>query len=74
MRLVTEDLIWHDFDERQRTLRVAFLNDDAITVFKYRLCPRCGVTMGEEDSPCGSLWRCAICGVIVKDDPRETTG
>lgn len=60
-----EDLIWHDFDRLDRILRVAFVNDDSIAVFKYQLCPCCGVTM--EPSDAGNSWICNLCGGRVKN-------
>ncbi len=62
-----DELIWHDFDVRRRILRVAFVNERGILGVKYQLCPRCGVTMAEAESPEGVKWSCAICGTELTE-------
>ncbi len=63
-----EDEILHDFDSKERVLRILFVGPYGdLTPVTYRLCARCGVTMDEMESQEGTLWSCAICG-------RETRG
>ncbi len=57
-------------------LKVAFVDKDAISVFTYRLCPECGVSMDQEESADETVWTCGICGCEVRgsESPPSETG
>lgn len=64
---MAEDLIWSDWDPFHQVLKVAFVDQDTISVFTYRLCPECGVSMERAESSGEILWACAICGYEVRE-------
>ncbi len=58
-----EDEILHDFDAKERVLRIMFVDrKGAVTPVTYRLCPECGVSMERTESVDGTVWTCALCG------------
>lgn len=60
-----DETIWHDGDPFHQVLKVAFVDEDAISVFTYRLCPECGVSMDRANDAQGTLWTCAVYGCEV---------
>ncbi len=64
---MSDETIWHDWDPFLQVLKVAFVNEDGVAVFTYRLCPVCGVSMERTESPDDILWTCAICGCEVRE-------
>lgn len=61
------EIVWHDFDRARRIIRVAFVSEDRIMGIKYQLCPKCGVTMAEEDTPSGKVYSCDLCGAEIAE-------
>lgn len=61
------ETIWHDWDPFHQVLKVAFVDGEKISVFAYRLCLKCGVSMDRVDTDEGTLWTCAICGGEVRE-------
>ena len=63
---MAENHVWHDWNPLECILKVAFVHDAGISVFTYRLCPDCGVTM--EESALGDGWVCVICGNVKVEE------
>ncbi len=53
--MMREEAIWHDWDPFHQVLKVAFVDEEKISVFVYRLCPDCGVSMDRADDPQGTV-------------------
>lgn len=69
---VHEDEILHDFDARERILRILFVGPGGdLTPVKYRLCPKCGVSMELSEMVEGRIWTCGICGTQIDDPTRS---
>ena len=64
---MSDETIWHDWDPFHQVLKVVFVDQDSISVFTYRLCPECGVTMAQADTDDGILWTCSACGREVQE-------
>lgn len=60
-----DDTIWHDWDAFRQVLKVAFVGEGGISVFTYRLCVECGVSMDKTESADETVWTCPICGSEV---------
>lgn len=67
-----DETIWHEWDPFHQVLKIAFADREKISVFTYRLCPECGVSMDRADSADEmALWTCAICGCEVREVLRR---
>ena len=64
---VPDEVIWHNRDPFCQVLEVAFVSEDSIAVFTYRLCQECGVSMDRMGSESGTLWTCGMCGSAVRE-------
>ncbi len=62
-----DDVIWHEWDPFYQVLKVAFVDQDSISVFTYRLCLECGVSMEREELADCILWTCSFCGSEARE-------
>ncbi len=62
-----DETILHDWDPFHQVLKVAFVGREKISVFTYRLCLDCGVTMEPRDTAEGRTWACDLCGGQVRE-------